>query len=94
MNATVTTPRFALGQILIAPQAQEQLESTELRNALRRHAHGDWGEVPPAEVVENERALRDGERLVSVYRNCRDERFCVLTNGHRSATLVVTWPEA
>ena len=94
MNTTMMSPRFALGQILVAPQAQERLETDELRAALRRHARGNWGEVSTAEVVENERSLRDGDRVLSVFRNGRDERFCVLTNGHRSATLVVTWAEA
>ena len=93
MNTTATSPRFALGQILIAPQAQEQLETAELRAALCRHALGDWGEITPSEVVENERSLRDGDRVISIFRNGRDEKFCVLTNGHRSATLVATWAD-
>ena len=93
MKTNTTSPRFALGQILIAPQAQEQLETAELRAALRRHALGDWGEVTPAEVVENERNLRDGDQVISIFRSARDEKFCVLTNGHRSSTLVATWAD-
>jgi len=93
MNTTTRSPRFALGQILIAPQAQEQLETAELRAALHRHAHGDWGEVRPDAVADNELGLCEGGSVCSVFRDARDEQFCVMTNGSRSATLVLTWAE-
>ena len=83
--------RFPLGQIVIAPNAHEQLETAEVRAALRRHARGDWGEASPQEVADNERGLRDGDRVLSVHRDSREQRFCILTNAHRSGTLVVTW---
>ena len=89
MNNTTTLSRFALGQILIAPQAQEQLEADELRAALRRHARGDWGEATPDEIADNELGLREGGGVFSAFRNGRDAKFCIMTNGSRSATLVV-----
>ena len=91
MNPAPLSARFALGQILVAPDAQEQLESTEVRAALRRHARGDWGEATPDEVADNERGLREDGGVLSIFRDRRDARFGVLTNGHRTATLVVTW---
>ena len=93
MNTNPLSPRFALGQIQIAPQAQEQLETAEVRAALRRHARGDWGEATPDEVADNERGLREGSGVLSIFRDRRDAKFCVMTNGSRSATLVVTWAE-
>jgi hypothetical protein len=91
MNTTNPSSRLALGQILIAPDAQEQLETAEVRAALRRHARGDWGEASPDEVADNERGLREEGGVLSIFRDRRDVRFCVMTNGCRSATLVVTW---
>ena len=91
MNTTNPSSRLALGQILIAPDAQEQLETAEVRAALRRHARGDWGEASPDEVADNERGLREEGGVLSIFRDRRDARFCVMTNGCRSATLVVTW---
>jgi hypothetical protein len=91
MNPAPLSARFALGQILVAPDAQEQLESTEVRAALRRHARGDWGEATPDEVADNERGLREDGGVLSIFRDRRDARFGVLTNGNRTATLVVTW---
>ena len=91
MNRTPLSTRVALGQIMIAPGAQEQLESAEVRAALRRHARGDWGEAKPDEVADNERGLREAGGVLSIFRDRRDQRFGVLTNGNRSATLVVAW---
>ena len=91
MHPTTVSPRFPLGQILVAPNAQEQLESAEVRAALRRHACGDWGEAKPDEVADNERGLREAGGVLSIFRDRRDQRFCVMTNGNRSATLVVAW---
>ena len=91
MNAVTLSNRFALGQILVAPDAQEQLEAAEVRAALRRHARGDWGEASPDAVADNERGLLEAGGVLSIFRDRRDARFCVMTNGSRSATLVVTW---
>ena len=90
---TITSCRFTLGHILIAPNAQEQLESAEVRAALRRHARGEWGEASPDEVADIERGVREGSGVLSIFRDRRDAKFCVMTNGSRSATLVVTWAE-
>ena len=91
MNPTTVSPRFPLGQILVTPNAQEQLETAEVRAALRRHARSDWGEAKPDEVADNERGLREAGGVLSIFRDRRDQRFGVMTNGNRSATLVVTW---
>ena len=91
MKTTTQAARFSLGQIVITPNAQELLETSEVRAALLRHARGDWGEASPVEVEENERGLREGSGVLSIFRDRQDGRFCVMTNGNRSATLVVTW---
>ena len=85
--------RFNLGRILLAPQAEQRLDARQLRAALKRHARGDWGEATPQQVAENERSLREGGSLLSVYRDAWERRFCVLTNDNRSATLVVQWAD-
>ena len=79
--------RFPLGEIIITPKAHDQLETVEIRTALRRHAQGDWGELRPQEILENERALREGYRLFSLYRDHLERSFCVVTAADRSMTL-------
>ena len=91
MDNTGRSRRLNLGQILVTPPVEQRLEAAEVRTALRRHARGDWGEAPPQQVCENERSLREGGSVLSIFRDGQQHRFCVLTNSHRSATLVVQW---
>ena len=93
METTGMSQCLNLGQILVTPLVEQRLEAAEVRAALRRHARGDWGEVTPQQVCENERNLRDGGSVLSVFRDGGQRRFCVLTNSHRSATLVVHWAD-
>ncbi len=85
--------RFPLGEIIITQKAHDQLETGEIRVALRRHARGDWGELKPEEILENERALREGCRLFSLYRDRLERSFCVVTAADRSLTLVSRFEE-
>ncbi len=50
------TPLFPLGRVVATPGALEILESTwtDTLTLLRRHASGDWGEVPSKDAKENE----------------------------------------
>ena len=93
METGKMNPCLNLGQILVTPLVEQRLEAAEVRAALRRHARGDWGEATPGQVRENERSLRDGGSVLSVFRDGWHRRFCVLTNSHRSATLVVHWAD-
>jgi hypothetical protein len=85
--------RFHLGQIIIMPNANDQLETGEIRQALRRHARGDWGELRPQEILENDRALRDGCHLFSLYRDRLERTFCIVTAADRSMTVVSGFEE-
>ena len=58
---------FPLGSVVATPGALEVLEETgtDALELLRRHAAGDWGEVPPEDARENERSVRNGWRVLS-----------------------------
>jgi hypothetical protein len=34
---------------------------------LDRHTHGDWGNVDPHDAKENEKAVKNGDRILSVF---------------------------
>jgi hypothetical protein len=53
---------------------------------LSRHAIGDWGELEPADVAENEYSVAHGLRLLSSYRTDVGERLWINTEADRSAT--------
>ncbi len=86
---TKTKPGFELGQVVATPGALETLPPEDVMTALARHAAGDWGEVEKADWAENERSLREGFWLMSVYRDRNDVKFWVITEADRSATTVL-----
>ena len=78
-----------MGQTVITPGAIEALSSGVVMNALDRHSLGDWGDVCREDWEANERALKEGTRLLSVYHNDYGTRFWIITEADRSATTVL-----
>lgn len=84
-------PRFRLGQVVATPGALAALEEAGQtpHEFLARHAVGDWGEIPPEDVAENEFSLEHGLRLLSAYRTAKHEKIWLITEADRSATTVL-----
>lgn len=78
-----------LGQIVATPGALTALSESDIRDALRRHRHGDWGECDPEDARENDRSLVAGFRLLSVYRTADGTKFWLITEADRSVTTVL-----
>ena len=81
--------RFPLGQIVITPNALEHLDTDDACACLHRHAGGDWGDLPPEDIQENELSLKEGFRLVSAYTDRHSTRFYIITEADRSVTTVM-----
>jgi hypothetical protein len=79
---------FPLGAITATTNARNRILPTEMTEALRRHAAGDWGNLDPHDVRENERALEVGGRLFSSY-GSGDKRFWIITEADRSVTTIL-----
>jgi len=84
-------PLFPLGQIVAAPGALAALERTKQPPIcfLARHAIGDWGELDPSDVAENEYSVTHGFRLPSSYQTDAGERLWIITEADRSATTLL-----
>ena len=84
-------PIFSLGRILATPGALNALEESAESPSffLDRHARCDWGEVCPEDRKENELALREGFRLMSVYRTKKGIICWIVTEADRSVTTVL-----
>jgi hypothetical protein len=82
---------FSLGRLLATPGALEALaESGQSPNHfLARHANGDWGLLDEEDRRLNDEALRDGSRLLSVYKTLRGVRLYVITEADRSVTTIL-----
>ena len=88
-DGCVTTPKFALGQTVITANAKAVLPELDVVLALQRHHSGDWGDVDDHDRQVNEDALRNGDRLVSIYKSVRDQKFYIITEWDRSVTTVL-----
>ena len=84
--------RFTLGRVVATPGALEVLEETgtDYLELLRRHARGDWGEVPAEDARENERSVREGFRVISSYRvGEEDAKVWLITEADRFSTCLL-----
>ena len=79
---------FPLGRLAITANAARRLTPREMRDGLRRHASGDWGDIPPEDAGQNAFGLKHGERLFSAY-GTGDNRFWIITERDRSVTTVL-----
>lgn len=62
---------------------------TLVASLLARHVSGDWGELNLERSLANESAIRNGERILSVYRLRTGERVWIITEADRSATTLL-----
>ena len=84
----IARPKFPLGQTVITANAKATLDPADVQEGLSRHAKGDWGDVCPEDRKENELSLKEGFRLLSVYRS-GEMNFWIITEADRSITTVL-----
>jgi hypothetical protein len=84
-------PLFALGQVVATPGALAALEKAGQQpgDFLARYVSGDWGEVPPEDITENDFSLKNGFRLLSAYHTSAGDKLWVITEADRSSTCIV-----
>lgn len=82
-------PKFPTGQIVATPNALSKLTHNDILTSLSRHIQGDWGEVCEEDHQENELSLKEGFRLLSVYKGSNQTKFWIITEADRSVTTVL-----
>jgi hypothetical protein len=82
---------FPLGQVVATPGALIALVRThqEIIELLARHQRGDWGVVNAADSGGNDAAVRDGDRILSVYRLPDTTTLWIMTEADRSSTCLL-----
>jgi hypothetical protein len=75
--------KFSLGRLLATPGALELLAANSISplSLLQRHSSGDWGELSAEDVRANERAIKDGSRLLSAYNMPDGSRIWIITEA-------------
>lgn len=85
----MSAAKFPLGRLVATPNALEHIPNPDILAALQRHLTGDWGDMDEHDRQENEFSLKEGFRLLSVYRSARGVKFWIITEADRSATTVL-----
>jgi len=94
MASTSDLPKakFPLGQIIGTPRALRVLDTARQapwEYIIKRHAQGDWGDMCNEDHEANERALLEGDRLMSAYTLPTGVKVWVITEADRSATTIM-----
>ena len=61
------TPLFPLGRITSTIPAHEAIPLGHGFHCLIRHVTGDWGVLSDDDKASNDRAVKDGDRILSAY---------------------------
>jgi hypothetical protein len=67
----VVSPRekaFSLGRLVATANASHILSPADINKAVARHQSGDWGEVSEADWKANNKAVKNGDRILSAYK--------------------------
>jgi hypothetical protein len=88
--------KFQPGMVVATPGALAAFEAAGevLLTYLSRHLGGDWGELSPEDIRENELSLNCGSRLLSAYCLGNGTRIWIITEarndvGFRESTCVL-----
>ena len=83
--------KFQPGQIVATPGALEAFEASgeSLLAFLERHLAGDWGELSPEDIRENELSLQHGWRLLSAYTLKNGTKIWIITEATRESTTIL-----
>lgn len=83
-------PLFDLGQVVATPAAIDfcQDHSVHPLTLIRRHHHGDFGDMDPGDIAANLSAIKSGARVFSSYQ-IGSGKVWVITEADRSSTCIL-----
>ena len=81
---------FPYGQVVTTPGILDFLTYEEMVGLLKRHLRGDWGDMTAGDKRLNNRATKDGTRILSSYEwGPEKTKVWVITEADRSVTTVL-----
>lgn len=88
--AVRSDPLFDLGQVVATPAAIDfcQVHSLHPLALVRRHCHGDFGDMDREDIAANTQAIKSGARVFSSYR-VGSGKVWVITEADRSSTCIL-----
>lgn len=79
---------FKPGRIGMTRTVADKLEQEEVFKFIQRHLSGNWGNLSDFDKKLNDRAVKDGDRIVSKYSTSAGDIY-VITEADRSCTKVL-----
>lgn len=91
MERTIIGAKFKLGKVVATRGVMEYVndDAEAIFPYLARHAIGDWGDACEEDKQINEDALKNGMRLMSVYKLKDGKTIWIITEWDRSVTTVL-----
>ena len=86
--------KFPLGQVVWTRGVNDMVAENEafakfVTQSLVRHARGDWGNLAPEDIEENNLSLKEELRLLSAYESEGLPKIWIITEADRSVTTVL-----
>jgi hypothetical protein len=90
MNTPARLPLFGMGQIVATPAAIEfcKVNAVHPLTLIRRHCHGDFGEMDRQDIAANTQAIKSGARVFSSYQ-IGTSKVWIITEADRSSTCIL-----
>ena len=89
MKDRKSNKRFSLGKVFMTRGVMKRVPAIEALNAFTRHASCDWGDADKFDWEQNNLALKEGTRLLSVYAISNGLRLWIITERDRSMTTLL-----
>lgn len=86
--------KFELGQTVVTAAIDVRMKEDKaferfVRTSLGRYINCDWGDTCEEDKQSNEDALKDGDRLLAVYKYNADTEIWIITEWDRSVTTIL-----
>ena len=84
---------FKLGKLVMTRGVHSKIKenvdfAVGVLDAFERYRNCDWGDLCNSDKAENEKALRNGERIFALY-NIGNEKIYIITEWDRSVTTIL-----
>ena len=94
LNGEKLDMKFSIGQTLVTRGVNDKLMDDKpfarfVAKSFCRHCNGDWGDLCEEDKLENERALKNGNRLFSKYNYDEETSIYIITEYNHSATTIL-----
>jgi hypothetical protein len=87
----VPRPLFELGKTIATPAALEAMQAADINpsDLLKRHVTGDYGDICDEDGGLNDIAIKEGTRILSVYKVTDELTIWIITEADRSSTCML-----